>query len=202
MNFRLSTRLALFLSIGIANAALAEDATKPHVEGRRFGVVNMQTVILAVEEGKEARNELEKEIKSKEGDFRKKKEELDALNKEWRGQASMLSEEARNKKQQDFQEKFVGLRNAELEFQNQIKQKEAQATQRIAMNVTKLVDDMARKQNLEIVFEVNSSGLLYVKNPVDLTEQVIKRYDANKGNKKTKAASDIEAKKNSDDKKL
>ena len=44
----------------------------------------MQKIILSVEEGKTAREKLGKEIKSKEQEFRKKKEELDAMNKSWK----------------------------------------------------------------------------------------------------------------------
>lgn len=154
----------------------------------KYGIIDMQRIILNVNEGKEARATLEKEIKAKEESFHKKKEELDKLNKEWQEQAPLLSEQASKKKQQEFQEKFVELRNAEMAFQNEMKQKEGQATQRIAMNVTGLVDGFARAQNLDMVFEVNSSGLVYLKNPVDLTDRVIKKYNETKFDSVSKKA--------------
>ena len=46
-------------------------------EGRKYAVVDMQAVILNVEEGKVARTDLEKEIKDKEKELQKQKEELD-----------------------------------------------------------------------------------------------------------------------------
>jgi len=143
----------------------------------RFGIVNMQKVILTVEEGKAARKGLEKEIKSKEIELRKKKAELDKMNRDWKEKSALLSEEARLKKQQEFQERFVELRNSEMAFQTKIKRKEAQATQKIAINVQRIVDTLAKKQALEGVFETNSSGLLYLKDPVDLTNKVIAEYD-------------------------
>jgi outer membrane protein len=156
-----------------------DKASSPQ-HGPRFGVIDMQRIILSVEEGKQARAALEKEFKSKDEAIRKKKEELDKLNKAWKEQAPLLSEDARIKKQQDFQEKLVELRNTEMSFQEELKQKEGQATQRIAMNVTGVVDGFARSQNLDGVFELNSSGLVYLKNPVDLTDKVIKQYNATK----------------------
>src|SRR4051794_13175511 len=113
---------ALATSLAAAPVALAQ---------ARYGVVDMQQVILSVEEGKAARAALEKEIKAKEAELQKSKEDLDKMNKEWKDQAALLSEDARLKKQQEFQEKFLALRNSEMEFQANIKRKEQKATQQI-----------------------------------------------------------------------
>ena len=134
-------------------------------------MVDMQAVILNVEDGKKARADLEKEIKAKEAEFMSQKTELDKLNKDWKENAAVLSEEARMKKQQEFQQKFMALRNAEMAFQNEIKRKEQMATQKIAVSVSKFVNDLAKKRGYEMVFETNSAGLLYLKDPVDLTKK-------------------------------
>ncbi len=162
-------RIVLIASAMVAPSAFAE-------AGKKYGVVDMQSIILSVEEGKTARADLEKQIKSKEAEFMKQKDELDKMNNEWKNQASILSEEARMKKQQEFQEKFLALRNAEMEFQNDIKRKEQKATQSIAMKVAGLVEKMAKEKKLEAVFETNSAGLLYLESPADLTKEVIDRY--------------------------
>jgi outer membrane protein len=162
----LFTLLSLFVS---GQPLKAESAGK-------YGVVDMQSVILSVEEGKAARASLEKEIKAKESELTKKKEELDKLNKEWKEQAALLSEDARMKKQQDFQEKFMALRNQEMEFQSEIKRKEQKATQEIAIKVAQVVEKLARDKKLVAVFETNSAGLLYLENPIDLSQEVITEY--------------------------
>ena len=144
---------------------------------RRFGVVDMQQVILAVEEGKQARQKLEREIKAKEKLLTQSRTELEQLNKELQSQAALLSDAAKFKKQQKFQEKFLSLRNAEMEFQVEIKRKEQQATKEIAGKVAQLVERLAQQLKLTAVFETNSAGLLYVRNPVNLTERVIEAYD-------------------------
>ena len=146
-------------------------------QGPKFAVIDMQRIILSVDDGKSAKAALEKEVKAKQEEFQKIHTELDKLNKEYNDQAPLLSEEARLRKQQEFQTKFNDSRVAEMNFQEQMKQKESQATQKIAMNVTGLVDGIAKVQNFDAVFELNSSGLVFLRNPVDLTEQVIKTYN-------------------------
>jgi outer membrane protein len=163
--------------------------------GLKFGVVDMQQVILSVEEGKTARAQLESEIKAKEGELGKQKEELDKLNNEWKNQAALLSEDARMKKQQEFQEKFMNLRNAEMEFQANIKRKEQKATQQIAMKVAQLVDKIAKGKKLTGVFETNSAGLLYLDSPLDLTQEVISEYGKLPASKPASDKPDSEKKK-------
>ncbi len=152
-------------------------ATAAHAEGK-YAVVDMQNVILNVEEGKSARAALEKEIKEKQKDLGKRKEELDKMNEEWTKQAPLLNEQARMGKQKEFQEKFMALRNDEMAFQDDIKKKEGQATQKIAIAVTKIVNDMAKAKGVDMVFETSSAGLIYLKDPMDLTKDVIKEYEA------------------------
>lgn len=144
----------------------------------KYAVVDMQTVILNVSEGKAARKKLEVQIKAKEKSLQKEKEALDKMNKDWKSQAPLLSESARFKKQQEFQEKFMNLRNEELKFQQEIKQKEQEATQKIAVSVTKLVSELAKKRGYEMVFETSSAGLVYLKDPVDITKEVITAYES------------------------
>lgn len=163
--------LALGFSAGFGPAAAAQ---------ARFGVVDMQRVILSVEEGKKARKSLEDEIKSKEQLLIAQKQDLDKMNEEWKKQAALLSEQARMDKQKDFQEKFLKLRQAEMEFQEEIKKKEQTETQKIAIKVAEMVDTLAKGEKLEAVFETNTAGLLFLANPVDLTERVIKLYDEKK----------------------
>lgn len=163
-----------FSAVFLVTAPLRAEANA--VPAGKYGVVDMQQVILTVEEGKAARSQLETEIKAKEADLSKQKQELDKMNKEWKDQAALLSEDARMKKQQEFQEKFLALRNAEMEFQANIKRKEQKATQQIATKVAQVVDQIARSKKLVAVFETNSAGLLYLEAPVDLTQEVITEY--------------------------
>lgn len=145
--------------------------------GADFGIVDIQKVILSVEEGKAARSDLEKDIKAKEKEFLSQKKDLDKMNQDWKAQAALMSEDARREKQVEFQEKFMALRNEEMKFQQELKKREAQVTQMIAMKVAEMVNDMAKTKKIDVVFEANSSGLIYVKNPIDLTNDVIKVYD-------------------------
>lgn len=148
--------------------------------GTRIGVVNMQTVLVSVPEGKKAQEKLKKEIKLKEAELAKQQKELDEWQKKLKSELAMLSEKAKLQKQQEFQEKFMALRQANMTFQAEIKKKEGEAAQRIALKAAKIANTLAEKENLDVVFEASSAGILYVKSPVDLTNRVISEYGKKK----------------------
>lgn len=146
----------------------------------KIGILDMQKVILNVEEGKKARASLETEIKSKEAYFMKLKQELEKMNKELQEQSALLSQQARQEKQNIFQEKFLKMRNEEMEFQNNIKKKEQEETQKIASKAASFSESLAKKHDLELVLEPHSSGLVYIKHPIDITDEVIKMFSTKK----------------------
>jgi outer membrane protein len=176
MFLKLRHILALVAYFGFASSVAAVTGAIEAKSASKYGIINMQAIILNVEEGKQARSRLEKEIEKKEKELGEKKKELDKMNEEWKAQAAVLSESARMQKQQEFQEKFMGLRNDEMNFQQEMKREEQKVTQQIAIKVQKLVEKLAADQKLEMVFEANTSGLLYLNEPVDLTEKVIAQY--------------------------
>jgi outer membrane protein len=181
--------LALFAYFSFASTVVAVTGQGEARAASKYGLINMQAVILNVEEGKQARARLEKEIEKKEKELADQKKELDKMNEEWKGQAALLSENARMQKQQEFQEKFLNLRNAEMTFQQEIKREEQKATQNIAVRVQKMVEKMSDELKLDMVFESNTSGLLYLKDPVDLTDKVIAAYEK-ESNAKTASKED------------
>jgi outer membrane protein len=165
--------VVLFVVTGMLAGATSSWAAK-------YGIIDMQAVILNVEEGKAARAEIEKKIKAKETEFGKRRDELDKMNKDFQGQSALLSEEARLNKQKEFQEKFLAMRNDEMAFREQVKQDEQKATQGIAAKVEGMVKKMSAEKGLEVVFEINNAGLLYLAQPVDLTKDVIAAYGKKK----------------------
>ncbi len=167
--------MSMILALGNDTWAVAE-APISAVNAPKFGVIDMQAVILNVEEGKKARAELEKEIQSKEKDFLKTQSELETLGKTLQEQSSLLSEAARRGKQEEFQQKMMQLNNDKMSFGQEIKRKEQQATQQIAVKVAKIVETIASQRKLEAVFEQNTSGLLFLDNPAELTKEVIAQF--------------------------
>lgn len=151
-----------------------------------YGVVDIQKIILTVDEGVQARKTLEAEFKKKETELLGRQKEIDKLMEDAQKQVALLSDEAKLAKQKEIQDKAIGLRNDQMKYQGEMKNKEGQATQKIAAKVAALVDGMAKAKGLDLVFEASGAGLVYMKDPVDLTPDVIKAFGSETPKKEAK----------------
>ena len=151
---------------------------KPKAAAGKYGVVNMQSVILNVAEGKAARGELEKAIKAKETELKGKKRRIRQVKQRVEEPSCNLKRASKNAKATRIPTKVYRSKKRRDVFPTRNQRKEQAATQKIAMKVTKLVNDLAAKRGFEMVFETSSAGLVYLKNPVDLTKEVTTMYEA------------------------
>ncbi len=157
--------MSMFFFCGVALAA-----------EEKYGVVDLQEVILKVEDGKRAKAQLQKEVDKKEAELKKEKASIEKLGQE--AQAKFLSEEAKLEKQKELQERIVKYQKEGMDFQTELKKKEQEMTQKITQQVSGIVEGIAKDKGLTAVFELNSSGLLYLKESVNITDEVIKQYDS------------------------
>jgi outer membrane protein len=152
-------------------------ANTPSAARGTFGLVDMQRVILSVKEGKDELATLKVELDMMQKKFMEKEAELKKMSEDFEQQQSLLTDEAKMKKQKEFQQKYVAAKEEEGQFQKSFKEKEARATQKIAEKAARLVEEMGARSQFEAVFEVRTTGILYMRNKEDITDQVIEAYD-------------------------
>lgn len=159
-----------------APAVLKESATSASAAKHAF--VDMQTAILQTEEGKKAKANIEKEAESKRSKLLAQQNDLKKLDEEYQAQQSVLSEEAKATKQKDFQNKLQGLRQAQMNFEQEVRAKEAQETQKIIQKLAATVEEVAKKKGFDLVFEKGSGAVVYASNIVDITPEVVASFNA------------------------
>jgi outer membrane protein len=54
---------------------------------------------------------------------------------------------------------------------------------RLQSELRPIITEVGKEKNLDLIFDVGNSGIIYFNPAVDLTEEVIKKYDASKGSK-------------------
>jgi len=144
---------------------------------RKFGVVDLQKIILSVEEGKQAKAKLEKEIKAKEKEFLSRQAVLKKLQDDLKNKLSLMSDEAKVREQQNFQEKAMKFEQDKMAFGREIKQKEMLASQEIYKKASSFAKKIAIERGFDQVWDKRTPGLIYVKDSVDMTTEVIRLYE-------------------------
>lgn len=144
----------------------------------KMGYVDYQRVLLEVEDGKSAKTRLQKwlddrqkEIDKEQEALRKEKELLDK-------QASAMSEETRIQKATDLQKKILELAQKWDRYRAEAATKERQEMEPIVSKMDQVIAKLAERDGLSFVFERRDSGLIYAQVQYDLSNEVIRAYNA------------------------
>lgn len=169
--------------VGLRDRAFAageggSETKSKNMAGLELAFVDMQAAILKTEEGREAKVRIEKEAQSKREELVSQQEELNKMGQEFQAQQSVLSSASQLEKQREIQMKIQNLRNSQLMFEQEVRRKEMEETQKIIENLQKIIDEVAKKKGYDLVFERGSGALLYASTIDDITTDVVDIYNS------------------------
>jgi outer membrane protein len=145
-----------------------------------IGYVNLQRAILEVEEGKRAKKALkasfdvkQKQLSEREEKLMKRKEEI-----EKQGAGKTAPDAELQKLIADFQGQLEELKKVYLKEQQELQEQEQKELAGITGKMRKVIEEIGEGQGYTLILEVQDSRLLYAKRYLDLTDEVIRKYNA------------------------
>ena len=178
MKNRLLT-FATLLGFLAGTAALHAQSPAP-ATGAKVAVINMQAAIANTAEGKKALGDLQKKFTPRRADLEKQQQEISALQDQLQRQATTLSDDEQRRLSRELDDKQRIFKRAQEDFQAEGQQEQQDIGQRIGGKMVKLLDDYAQKNGFELVIDATPQTLpiYYIAPQMDLTETMIKLYDA------------------------
>ncbi|MGZ3768304.1 MAG: OmpH family outer membrane protein [Bdellovibrio sp.] len=164
-------RLLLIITTFILTA-VAQAETK-------IGYIDMQKAIQGTSAGKKASKELETEFNKKEKEFEKIEVDLKKMGEDLEKKKSVLSEEALNKKQAEFQQEMLKYREMVNKGQMEIQKKGSDLSAPIIEKMKTVIAKLAKDKGYSMVLE-NSQLVLYATAECDLTDAVTKAFESEK----------------------
>ena len=157
----------------------------------KVGIVDLDRALKESASGKQAlstlkqfRDKVVKEINDKKRQKDAKEGTLRDLQTELTSQSMVLSDSAKRDKEESYRRqvrdlrKFIEDSNRFIEeSERDLREREAELTSRMLRDLLKIVQDVGREESFTIIFERNDRVLLFVAEPFDLTEKIIKRFD-------------------------
>src|SRR5436853_7786005 len=101
----------------IASTLLAVTSLASAARAQKIGYVDVQRAIQETEEGKSARTRLKSEFETRRAQIDKKSTDLEKMQQEYEKQLPVLSEDAKKKKQEEFQKLLIDTRKSATELQ-------------------------------------------------------------------------------------
>ena len=182
MKRRTSTPLRVvrsaLLAVSVFGAGLAVDAAVPTAEAAvpdigKVAVIDMQRILNETAAGKKARKDLEASSLAKQKKLDKRREKLE----EAQAKLASLQGEALLAAQEKLQRDFYELQSMYMTLQQELAEQEARTLEKMYSNCQDLAKDLAKDLSLDLVLIRDQSTVLYVATGVDLTDEMIKRYD-------------------------
>jgi outer membrane protein len=163
--------LPLFGVGSLAQVSVAEAAV-PDIG--KVAVVDMQRILNETEAGKKARKDLEtaSQAKQKKLDKRQKKLESDGA-----ALAQIKDEQAFAAAQEKLQREYYEFQSMYMTLQQELAEQESRTLDKMYANCQTLAKELAKDMSLDLVLIRDQSTVLYVAGGIDLTDELIKRYN-------------------------
>jgi outer membrane protein len=151
----------------------------------KIAYVDVQRVIQEVDEGKAAKERLRGELESKRAELDKKQKELEQMKADYDRQQGVLSEDAKQTKQQELQKKFVEAQQLARQMQEELAGKEEESLRAISEKLMAIVQEVSERDGF--TFVMKKEALLNAPRAADITNEVVRRYNDRFGSGKKSA---------------
>ena len=142
----------------------------------KIGYIDSNRLLEEYKGKEELKSKLERELTKWQEEAIKRKQKVESLIKEFENQSAMLSEEARARKRQEVEK----LQSEYEQYVQEIYAQDGLAKRRndeimkpFIEKVNLLLQKIGKDRGYTIIFDATSSGLVYVKEGMDLTDEVV-----------------------------
>ena len=146
----------------------------------KIGSVDIQKAINECNAGKVAKNEISKEVEKFQRLVAEKQKELQTMKESLEKQAPMLNPETRTAKEKEYQTKLRDFQRWGQDNENELNQKRGEMEKNISSGLQKVIQKVGADEGYTLILEKNESIVLFVSKTIDITDRVIKAYDAQK----------------------
>lgn len=146
----------------------------------KIGVVNSQEVLEKSVEGKKIMAQLQDKDKRNQAEISRQDEAVRQLQTKLNTQRLTLTNEALMNLNADLEKKQTDRKRYAEDTYREMQDLTQRLFNRIQSELLPIIEKVSKEKGLDIVFDLRSSGAVYYSPNVDLTQEVIKNYDASK----------------------
>jgi outer membrane protein len=129
-------------------------------------------------EGKKSMADLQKKYQPRQQEVQKLQQDIQAITDQLQKQAATLSDDEQRRLNRELEEKQKLLKRSTEDAQADFGSDRDEMFSRIGQKMVKIIDDYARQNGYILVIGRDQVPIYYAAKEVDLTDQIIKLYDA------------------------
>ncbi len=144
----------------------------------KIGLINIQGAIANTAEGKKALGDLQKKYQSRQQQLQQMQQEIASLQDQLQRQVNTLSDDERLRLSRELEDKQKVFKRSQEDFQTDSQGDSQDVMRRIGQKMLPLIQDYARHNGFVLILEDAQLQPYYSVPEIELTEEIIKRYDA------------------------
>jgi len=161
----------IVLLTGFVSMGLAQETFE-------IGVINSAKVMQTSAEGKKAMFTLKQKEQQINDELTKIDNQARELELKLNSQKLVLSLEAQQQIAYDLEQLQTKKERAEEDYTKEYKQLEFSLVTKIRNDVFPIIESVAKEKNFRLVLDLSVTGVAYVDPVIDITDEVIQKYDA------------------------
>jgi Skp family chaperone for outer membrane proteins len=172
---KLATYLLVLSMMVVAFTLLAEAQ-----QTIKVGIINSQEILEKSIEGKKAIAQLEERNRKNQQDLSKLDEQIRQLETKLNTQQLTMTQEAILSLSVDLERKRTERQRMAEDANRDMQELQQRLFLKIQSEVMPVIAKLGQEKGIDLMLDLRASGVLYFNPAIDLTDEVIKRYDAGK----------------------
>ncbi len=165
------------LGLVLGLLAVVVFATAAQDQGVKIAVVDLEQALVSTEEGKAAREELERKMRESQSQLEPMLKNLQTLEEELKSKQFVLSEEALRQKRLDYVELGSDIEAKGKELEGKFKVDQQRVLGPLQKKLFEIVQEVGKEQGFTLILARNAPGLVYAREAVDITDIVIQKFN-------------------------
>ena len=150
----------------------------------KIGVINSQEVLETSAEGKKVMARLSESDKKSQAAITKLDDEIRQLQTKLNTQRLTLTDEAIIQLNSDLEKKQTDRKRYAEDSYREMQDLMNRLFSRVQSELLPIIEQIGKERGLDIIFDLAKSGAVYFNPAIDITDEVIKKYDASKATTK------------------
>jgi outer membrane protein len=144
----------------------------------KIGVINIQAAIANTVEGKKVIADLQKKYSPRQQELQRLQQEIQAIQDQLTKQQATLSDDEQARLGRDSEEKQKLLKRSAEDAQNDFNHDRDEAINRIGQKMVRVIHDYAVQNGFTLVLDGAQIPIYYASTDLEITEAIVKQYDA------------------------
>jgi outer membrane protein len=162
----------------IAAVASAQGTAAPApAAGIKIGVINVERLIQESALGKEAFNRVKKLNDAKKEEGEKLSKELREMEQKLAEQGSAMADDKRDALQKSYQEKAIAFKRFQDDATRDLEAAQKKELSELERRVFPVINQVGKEKGFTLILNKFQSGLVFVDDSVDITDEVLKVFN-------------------------